>query len=52
MKHNMMNNKSMKKMKRALRKGKIKGNLLVEMAEDFKDLITNAMSYKKMNKKK
>lgn len=42
----------MKKMKRKLHKGKVKGNLLMEMAEDFMDIITNAKLYKKLNKKK
>ena len=37
----------MKKMKRKLHKGKLKGNLLVEMADDFMDLISNAKLYKK-----
>ena len=42
----------MKNVKRKLHKGKVKGNLLMEMAEDFMDIITNAKLYKKLNKKK
>ncbi|SCK04028.1 Uncharacterised protein [uncultured Clostridium sp.] len=42
----------MKNIKRKLHKGKVKGNLLVEMADDFMDLVTNAKLYKKLTKKK
>jgi hypothetical protein len=42
----------MKKIKKKLHRGKIKGNLLVEMADDFIDLVTNAKLYKKLTKKK
>ena len=42
----------MKNIKRKFHKGKVKGNLLVEMADDFMDLIKNARVYKKMRKKK
>ncbi|MGG7059707.1 hypothetical protein ACQPUY_00335 [Clostridium nigeriense] len=45
-----MKNKLMKKMKRSLRKGRSKGMLLVEMADDFMDIIQNAKLYKKMNR--
>ena len=46
-----MKNSSMNKMKKAMKKMK-KSNVLVEMAEDFKDLITDAKIYKKLTKKK
>ena len=36
-----MKNNSMNKMKRTMKKSMKKSNVLVEMAEDFKDLITN-----------
>ena len=42
----------MKNVKRKLHKGKLKGNLLVEMADDFMDLISNAKLYKKLTNKK
>ena len=42
----------MKNIKRKLHKGKVKGNLLFEMADDFMDLVTNAKLYKKLTKKK
>ena len=42
----------MKNVKRKLHKGKLKVNLLVEMADDFMDLISNAKLYKKLTKKK
>ena len=37
-----MKNNSMNKMKKTMKKSMKKSNVLVEMAEDFKDLITNA----------
>ena len=46
-----MKNNSMNKMKKVMKKKK-KSNVLVEMAEDFKDLITDAKIYKKLTKKK
>ena len=48
----IMKNNSMNKMKRTMKKRKKKSNVLVEMAEDFKDLITNAKVYKKLTKRK
>ena len=47
-----MKNNSMNKMKKTMKKSMKKSNVLVEMAEDFKDLITNAKVYKKLTKKK
>ena len=47
-----MKNNSMNKMKKAMKKNMKKSNVLVEMAEDFKDLITDAKIYKKLTKKK
>lgn len=47
-----MKNKFMRKMKRSLKKGRSKGMLLVEMADDFMDIIQNAKLYKKMNRKR
>ena len=47
-----MKSKMMKKANRKLRKAKMKGNLLMEMAEDFKDLVANAKVYKKLKGKK
>lgn len=44
MKSKMMNN-----LKRKINRAMRKGNILMEMAEDFKDLVSNA---KNMNKKK
>ena len=46
-----MKNKLMRKMKKSLRKGRSKGMLLVEMADDFMDIIQNAKLYKKINRK-
>lgn len=46
-----MRNKFMKKLKRNLRKNKMKGNIIVEMADDFMDMINHAKLYKKMKKK-
>ena len=39
-------------MKRSMKKGKAKGMILVEIADDFMDVIQNAKLYKKMNKKR
>ncbi|MBX9136861.1 MULTISPECIES: hypothetical protein [unclassified Clostridium] len=47
-----MKNKMMKKMNRKMHKAKIKNGMLVEMAEDLKDLIKNAKAYKKLKGKK
>ena len=47
-----MKNNSMNKMKRTMKKSMKKSNVLVEMAEDFKYLITNAKVYKKLTKRK
>lgn len=47
-----MKNRSMNKMRRTMKKTMRKANVLVEMAEDFKDLVTNAKVYKKLTKKK
>ena len=47
-----MKNKMMKKMNRKMHKSKIKNGMLVEMAEDLKDLIKNAKAYKKLKGKK
>lgn len=47
-----MKNKAMNKMKKSMKKNMMKSNLLVEMADDFKDLVTNAKIYKKLTKKK
>lgn len=42
----------MKNIKKKLRKAKGKGKFLVEMADDFMDLVTNVKLYKKLTKKK
>lgn len=47
-----MKKKLMKKASKKLRKAKIKSNLLIEMAEDLKDLLQNAKVYKKLKGKK
>lgn len=47
-----MKNKLMRKMKRVLKRNKAKGLLLVEMADDFMNIIQNAKVYKNMNKKR
>ena len=47
-----MKSKMMKKANRKLRKAKMKCNLLIEMAEDLKDLVANAKVYKKLKGKK
>lgn len=47
-----MKNKMMKKMNKKMRKVKMKNNVIMEMAEDLKDLIENAKLYKKLRGKK
>jgi len=47
-----MKSKLMKKMKRTFKRSRAKGMILVEMADDFMDIIQNAKLYKRMNKKK
>lgn len=47
-----MKKNPIKNVKRKFHKGKVKGNLLVEMADDFMDLIRNAKLYKKLTKKR
>ena len=47
-----MKNKMMKKVNKRLRKAKMKSNVLMEMAEDLMDLITNAKIYKQLKHKK
>lgn len=47
-----MKNKMMKKMNKKMRKAKIKNNVIMEMAEDLKNLIENAKLYKKLRGKK
>ena len=47
-----MKNKTIKKLKKQMHRSKIKGNLLVEMAEDIMDIITNAKIYKQWKKKR
>ena len=46
-----MKNKMMKKMNRKMRKAKMKGNVIMEMAEDLIDLVANAKLYKKLKRK-
>lgn len=43
-----MKNKMLRNMKSKMRKSKMKNNMLVEMAEDMKDIIAKAKKYKKM----
>ncbi|WP_294351220.1 hypothetical protein [uncultured Clostridium sp.] len=43
-----MKNKMLRNMKSKMRKSKMKNNILVEMAEDMKDIIAKAKKYKKM----
>ncbi|GAB6170267.1 hypothetical protein JCM1393_27270 [Clostridium carnis] len=43
-------NKMVKKMKKKLHKNKLKSNILMEMAEDFMDIIHDAKLYKKIKK--
>lgn len=40
------------KLMRTMKKGKTKGMILVEMADDFMDIIQDAKLYKKINKKR
>ena len=47
-----MKNKMMKKVNKRLRKAKMKSNVLMEMAEDLKDLITNAKINNQLKHKK
>lgn len=47
-----MKNKALKKANKQLHKVKMKSNVLVEMAEDLKDLVENAKIYKKLRGKK
>lgn len=47
-----MKNKMMKKMNRKMRKMKMKNSVIMEMAEDLKDLIKNAKLYKQLRGKK
>lgn len=47
-----MKNKLMRKVNRSIKKGKAKSRILVEMADDFMDIIQNAKLYKTMNKKR
>lgn len=46
-----MKNKMMKKMNKKMRKVKMKNGLIMEMAEDLKDLVENAKLYKKLKNK-
>lgn len=47
-----MKSNLMRKMKRTIKKTQSKGMVLVEMADDFMDIIQNAKLYKKMNRKR
>lgn len=47
-----MKNKMMKKMNKKMRKSKMKNSIIVEMAEDLKDLVANAKLYKKVKGKR
>ena len=47
-----MKSKLMRKMKRTFRRNRAKGTILVEMADDFMDIIQNAKLFKRINKKK
>ena len=47
-----MKNKLMRKMKKSFKKSRAKGMVLIEMADDFMDIIQNAKLYKKINNKK
>ena len=47
-----MKSKMMKKMNKKMRKAKMKNNVIMEMAEDLKNLIENAKLYKKLRGKK
>lgn len=46
-----MKNKMMNNLKRKINRGMRKSNMLMEMAEDFKDLVSNAKNFNN-NKKK
>ena len=47
-----MKSNLMRRMKRTIKKSRAKGMLLVEMADDFMDVIQNAKLYKNMNRKR
>ncbi|MDO5780404.1 MAG: hypothetical protein Q4Q02_07760 [Clostridium sp.] len=47
-----MKNKMMKKMNKKMRKSKMKNSIIIEMAEDLKDLVANAKLYKKVKGKR
>lgn len=47
-----MKNKMMKKMNKKMRKSKMKNSIIMEMAEDLKDLVANAKLYKKVKGKR
>ncbi|MGL5379727.1 hypothetical protein [Clostridium sp.] len=47
-----MKSKMLKKLKRKLNRGKVKGNILMEMAQDTMDIINNAKKYKAVKKLK
>ena len=47
-----MKNKMMKKMNRKMRKAKMKSSVIMEMAEDLKDLVENARLYKRLKGKR
>lgn len=47
-----MKNKLLKNIKKSIKKNKAKGMLLIEIADDFMDIIQNAKVYKKINKKR
>ncbi|MGL5087235.1 MAG: hypothetical protein ACRC68_16235 [Clostridium sp.] len=46
-----MKNKLLKKAKKKLKKSSINTNYIVEMAEDFMDVVKDAKLYKKLHKK-
>ena len=47
-----MKNKMMKKINRKMRKAKMKSSVIMEMAEDLKDLVENARLYKRIKGKR
>ena len=47
-----MKNNMMRKMKRTFKRSRAKGMVLVEMADDFMDIIQKAKLYRKINNKK
>ena len=47
-----MKNKMMKKINRKMRKAKMKSSVIMEMAEDLKDLVENARLYKRLKGKR